>query len=263
MDTGTIGPVTEMDFFKAAFGGTQSSTIHGLIVSCILIPAALSSLFAGYVADHVGRPKSISIGTLIFGAGAAIEAGSTSLAMFIIGRVIEGIGEGLFLGNLVVFICEISPIQKRGALTTGPQLACTLGLVLGYFVSYICSSIRSSLSWRLPWVLLSALSVLFSLLSLCFLPESPQWLGFQGRSAQAELTWDRLGVARSDREKVETQAETDSGEIYPGLKKIGNGGTIDKLLDIFSEDVRGRTALAVFLMGMQQMSGIDGILYVR
>jgi hypothetical protein len=35
-----------------------------------------------------------------------------------------------------------------------------------------------------------------------------------------------------------------------------------KLLDIFSEDVRARTALAVFLMAMQQLSGIDGVLYV-
>lgn len=36
----------------------------------------------------------------------------------------------------------------------------------------------------------------------------------------------------------------------------------DKLFDIFSKDVRTRTALAVFLMGMQQLSGIDGVLYV-
>jgi DNA-directed RNA polymerase III subunit RPC2 len=35
-----------------------------------------------------------------------------------------------------------------------------------------------------------------------------------------------------------------------------------KLFDIFSEDVRTRTALAVFLMTMQQLSGIDGVLYV-
>ncbi|KAF5866135.1 hypothetical protein ETB97_000669 [Aspergillus alliaceus] len=35
----------------------------------------------------------------------------------------------------------------------------------------------------------------------------------------------------------------------------------DKLFDIFSKDVRTRTALAAFLMGMQQLSGIDGVLY--
>lgn len=82
--------------------GSLSSTVHGLIVSSILIPAAFSSFFAGRVADRLGRPKSISIGALIFGIGAALEAGAVHLAMFIVGRCIEGIGEGLYLGNLVV-----------------------------------------------------------------------------------------------------------------------------------------------------------------
>jgi hypothetical protein len=42
----------------------------------------------------------------------------------------------------------------------------------------------------------------------------------------------------------------------------GTRSTKHKLLDIFSKDVRARTALAVFLMAMQQLSGIDGVLYV-
>lgn len=249
MDTGIIGPVTDMKYFKAAFGGSENSTVHGLIVSCILIPAALSSFFAGYVADRCGRVKGISIGTFIFGVGAAIEAGSISLAMFIAGRVVEGIGEGLFLGNLVVLICEISPITIRGALTTGPQLACTLGLVLGYFISYGTSGIQSSFSWRMPWIFLAAFSMIICGFSLAFLPETPQWLGLQGRFDEAEAVWDRLGVTSADREKVELQTKVQEK-------------TVDKLLDIFSKDVRGRTVLAVFLMGMQQMSGIDGVLYV-
>lgn len=99
MDTGVIGPVTDMRDFKASFGGSQNATIHGLIVSSILIPAALSSFFAGHLADKLGRPKGISIGVFIFGVGAAIEAAAVSLGMFIAGKVVEGLGEGLFLGT--------------------------------------------------------------------------------------------------------------------------------------------------------------------
>lgn len=101
MDTGIIGPVTVMKSFVSQFG-TQSASIHGLIVSSILIPAAMSSFFAGRVADILGRPKGIAIGALIFGLGAALEAGAVNIMMFIIGRCIEGIGEGLYLGTLVV-----------------------------------------------------------------------------------------------------------------------------------------------------------------
>jgi MFS family permease len=76
--------------------------LHGLIISSILIPAAISSFFAGHVSDTIGRPRSISLGGLIFGFGAVVQAAAMHLAMFIVGRVIEGIGEGIFLGNLVV-----------------------------------------------------------------------------------------------------------------------------------------------------------------
>ncbi|CAI7614433.1 unnamed protein product [Penicillium palitans] len=257
MDTGIIGPVTDMKDFKKSFG-SQNSTIHGLIVSCILIPAALSSFFAGYVADRLGRPKGISIGVFIFGIGAAIEAGAVALPMFIVGRIVEGLGEGLFLGNLVVLICEISPTRTRGALTTGPQLAITLGLVMGYFISYGTSSIRSSLSWRMPFILLAAFSMVMCGLSLLCLPESPQWLGLHGRYEMAEQAWDKLGVSRAEREKVVLQVRTQ--EVGSDAETVKDG-TMDKLLAIFSKDVLGRTILAVFLMGMQQMSGIDGVLY--
>ena len=34
------------------------------------------------------------------------------------------------------------------------------------------------------------------------------------------------------------------------------------ILDIFASDVRGRTVLGLFLLGMLQFSGINGVLYV-
>lgn len=91
-----------MDSYVSQFG-SQSATVHGLIVSSILIPAAVSSFFAGFLADKLGRSKGISIGALIFALGAALEAAAVHIAMFIVGRCVEGIGEGLYLGTLVVY----------------------------------------------------------------------------------------------------------------------------------------------------------------
>ncbi len=101
MDTGIIGPVTVMESFTSQFG-PLSATLHGLIVSSILIPAAISSFFAGRLADVLGRPVAIAIGAGVFGVGAAFEAGAVSFAMFIVGRIVEGLGEGLYMGTLVV-----------------------------------------------------------------------------------------------------------------------------------------------------------------
>ena len=86
MDTGIIGSVTVMKSYVSDFG-SLSATVHGLVVSAILIPAAISSFFAGRVADVLGRPKNIAIGALIFGVGAALEAEAVHLAMFIVGSV--------------------------------------------------------------------------------------------------------------------------------------------------------------------------------
>lgn len=101
IDTGIIGPVTVMKNFTS-YAGHPSPTVHGLIVSSILIPAAISSFFAGRLADALGRHWGIAIGAFIYGLGAALEAAAMHIAMFIVGRVVQGIGEGLYLGTLVV-----------------------------------------------------------------------------------------------------------------------------------------------------------------
>lgn len=101
LDTGTIGPLTTMTQFDKTFGHL-SSTVHGLTVSMILIPAAISSFFGGHLANSVGRLKGIALGAAIFGIGGGIEAASVKLGMLLAGRAIKGIGEGLFLSTLVV-----------------------------------------------------------------------------------------------------------------------------------------------------------------
>jgi MFS family permease len=100
-DTGIIGPVTVMPSFTS-YTGNPSPTMHGLIVSSILIPAAISSFFAGKLADRLGRTRGIAIGSGIFGLGAAVEAASVHVGMFVAGRVLAGVGEGMFLGTVVV-----------------------------------------------------------------------------------------------------------------------------------------------------------------
>ncbi|KAJ4361830.1 hypothetical protein N0V83_010771 [Neocucurbitaria cava] len=246
MDTGIIGPVTVMEDFTK-YVGNPSPTIHGLIVSSILIPAATSSFFAGKVADHLGRPRGIAIGSFIFAIGAALEAASVHIGMFVVGRVVEGVGEGLYLGTLVVYVCEISPPRHRGALATGPQLFITLGLVTGFFTCYGTTNIAS------------------------WLPASPRWLTLRGRASEASAAWEKLGVAAADQEKILDQFETSialtanadvvgeaSLERIPSAKPKKKK---DQMLDVFSAESRPRLFFAVFLMGMQQLSGIDGVLY--
>ncbi|THC88191.1 hypothetical protein EYZ11_012363 [Aspergillus tanneri] len=267
MDTGIIGPVTVMKTFTSQFG-SQSATVHGLLVSSILIPAALSSFFAGYLADKLGRPKGISIGALIFSLGAALEAAAFHISMFVVGRCVEGVGEGLYLGTLVVYICEISPTSIRGALSTGPQLLITLGLVVGFFTCYGTARIENSFSWRIPFLILACLSAAFSVAAWMWLVPSPRWLTVHGRRSEATAAWDLLGVSHAEREKVEIEQDRSTNlcsqnarEDRASVERMGSAtrqhvkSTKDKLLDIFSKDAGLASADASFFA-----SGVSAIL---
>lgn len=104
IDTSSIGPVTVMKQFKSYIGGSSDPTIHGLIVSSILISASISSFFAGRLADSVGRPRGIAIGAFFYGIGTAVEGGAVHVAMFVTGRVIQGFGGGLYYGTIITSV---------------------------------------------------------------------------------------------------------------------------------------------------------------
>jgi hypothetical protein len=173
------------------------------------------------------------------------------------------------------YICEISPTRHRGALATGPQLLITIGLVVGFFTCYGTTNLTSSFSWRLPFILLACYSFVFSAVTLSYLPPSPRWLTLHGSAADAAAAWERLDVPAADREKIMTElqssavladahTETLMDDSLQRSTTLASRRSHKKnqMLDVFSSDSRPRLLLAVFLMGMQQLSGIDGVLYV-
>ncbi|KAG2165921.1 hypothetical protein JADG_005660 [Aureobasidium aubasidani] len=268
LDTGCIGPITTMPTFLDSFG-PLSSTIHGILVSSILIPASLTSFFAGNVADYLGRIKTCSIGGLIFATGTALESGAQNLAMLFVGRCITGVGEGLFLSTLVVYVCEIAPARQRGVLASVQQLLVTMGIAVGYFICYgTVRSSTTSFSWRFPFALQSFLAFTYAVLSFIFLPESPRWLKTKGRMDDSHDAWEKLGIADAEREKDDQQASTLNIQEPESLAltPIRSRQSIydpqkTSWLAVFANDTRKRTFLGCFLMGMQQLSGIDGVLY--
>lgn len=132
-----------------------------------------------------------------------------------------------------------------------PQLAITIGLASGYFICYGTVNLAASLSWRLPFALQAIFAFVFTLSTLFFSLESPRWLSQAGKHQQALAVWERLGVLAAEREKSE---ENSDGFVEPVHWK--------DMLSVFAKNARKQTALGVFLGGMQQLSGIDGVLYV-
>lgn len=125
-----------MPSFVATFGAF-SSTVRGVVVASILLPSTLSGLVAGSVADRLSRKHTIALGAAIFAVGQAVSCGSVrSLGMLVAARVVAGLGEGLFLGTVAVYVAEISPKEMRGKMMLGAQLAIASGVGTGFFVCY-------------------------------------------------------------------------------------------------------------------------------
>ncbi|KAJ9157969.1 Sugar transport protein [Pleurostoma richardsiae] len=260
LDTGTIGPVTTMPEFEKTFG-TLSATVHGVVVSSILLPGAISALVSGVLADKYGRIRLIVCGSLVYGIGAAIECSATILGVFILGRLIKGVGNGLFLSTVYVQVCEISPAKNRGTMSSLPQFALVTGLLVGFFTCYGSARIEgSTLSWRLPIALASVLA--FSFAAVCSLcPPSPRWLLATGQVEQARAVVAALGLHPAEQEELLAQSQA-ALEHAPGTSFLESlRATFADFGVAFSPPFRARTAMGCFLMSFQQLSGIDGILY--
>ncbi|SGY78785.1 BQ5605_C008g04952 [Microbotryum silenes-dioicae] len=134
-DTGSIGSITEMPQFIAHFG-QLSEFLRGFIVAVILIPSAITGMFAGSVADRIGRKRTISLGSLIFAAGMGMCVVAPNLTVLIVGRCVAGSGEGFFLSAGNVYLCEISPKHIRGRIMTMYQMHVNGALAIGFFVCY-------------------------------------------------------------------------------------------------------------------------------
>lgn len=173
------------------------------------------------------------------------------------------------------YICEISPSHQRGPLTAGPQLLNTFGLMIGFFTCYGTARMNSSLAWRSSFIILTCSALLFATASAFWLVPSPRWLTLRGRHGEASAAWDLLGVGHAEREKTEIELlatgvraqnlvdPADSlGSSQAAPTPDSSRSARQSFFDVFARDVRWRTTLAVFLLGMQQFSGIDGVLYV-
>jgi len=142
----------------------------------------------------------------------------------------------------------------------------SIGLCIGYFTCYGTANIPSSLSWRLPLVLQSVIAMGLTLISFFYLPESPRWLTARGKPEDAALVWDQLGVLAAEQEKVEEQSVTAGSGAQRAqprtVEKLTWQQRMAKQMIIFGKEGRKQMTLGVFMMAMQQLSGIDGVLYV-
>ncbi|EGN96092.1 hypothetical protein SERLA73DRAFT_185629 [Serpula lacrymans var. lacrymans S7.3] len=250
LDTGSIGPVTQMVQFSNSVGHL-TSTIQGVYVASILLSAALSSLCSGYVADRISRKYGILTGSLLVIIGTVISSSARNFTALICARLITGIGQGQSISVVTVYLCEIAPQNIRGALACMIQLLITIGIAVGYFVAYASANIHNSLAWRVPFIAQACMATILAS-GMAFMPFSPRWLVQHGRIDDARKVLQKM--RDSDSVESELQSIQNSLEQSENEKRASYS-------EMFQKRYIKRTLLGIFLMSFQQLTGIDVILY--
>ena len=137
-------------------------------------------------------------------------------------------------------------------LVSIPQFMAAVGICAGYFTCYGSINIDSSISWRLPFILMAITGIILAI-SCSYLPPSPRWLLVHGRREDALRSLARLEISRKEVEKDMSKL-TARGDSKVSLWQA--------IRSIFQKRYRLRTVLGLFVLGMVQLSGIDGVLYV-
>jgi MFS family permease len=249
-DTGSIGAIVHMAQFTTSMGAL-SPLARGMTVSAIMLTGVIPSFFAGQLADKYGRLRVIAPGALVFCVGAVFQAAATGLPQFIAGRAVAGFGQGVFLGNVTVYIAEVAPARRRGRLAALPQFMATLGICVGYFSCFGTAGIDGDLAWRLPYAVPVACSLMLAL-GCRLLPEPPRWLALSGRGDEAQ---DALRALNVDVDEARRDFLT-AAQDRPSLSDW------QSFVLLFRRGYRSQTWLALFMLSMVQLSGIDAITYV-
>jgi len=198
VDVGIIGGA--LPYLEATSGLSVSQL--SIIVAAVLLGSVFSTLFAGMLADWMGRRPLMIISGVAFVLSIPMIALSHGYAPLFWGRLLQGASGG-FIGIVVpLYLAECLPASDRGKGTGAFQWMLTLGIVaaalIGIYYSYRVEAVARASSaaalfafkdqaWRrIFWISLPP-GILFVLGSF-FVTESPRWLFRKGRQEAAKAS---------------------------------------------------------------------------
>jgi len=241
-DTGVISGA--LIFIRTQFG--LSTFQQELLVSIVLVGAAVGALSGGRLADVFGRRFMLMVTAVIFVTGALVCAAAPSLDILVFGRLIVGLGIGFATSTVPIYISEVSPPQTRGWQVSLFQLAITIGILAAYVVDY---TFAGSASWR--WMLgLAFVPGAILGLGMLRMPESPRWLAEHGQSNLARRILARIRGTEN--------IESEWLEIQKTLTETQERG---RFSDLLSPSLRTALLIGIGLAIFQQVTGINTVIY--
>lgn len=233
----------------------------GINVGAILIGCAVGAFLAGRLSDRFGRRGVMLIAAVLFLVSAVLAGAAPSSAVFILARLLGGLGVGAASVLSPVYISEVTPAEVGGRLSSVQQIMIITGLTGAFVANYVLAQVAGGSqaplwggypAWRwMFWMQVIPAAIYF--FALLTIPESPRFLMVRGREDEAHAVLTRLFGADEARRKVDEIRGTLAADHHqPKLSDLKDPAT-GRLRPI----VWAGTMIAVF----QQFVGINIVFY--
>ena len=265
VDVGIIAGA--LPYLEATSGLTAGQLSN--IVAAVLLGSVISTLFAGLLADWLGRRFVMVLSGLCFVASIPVIALADGYGPLVLGRLLQGISAGLIGVVVPLYLAECLGAAHRGKGTGIFQWLLTLGLVAAALIGMYFSirvgdaakfgdleGLRAfkDKAWRsIFWASLPP-GLLFVSGSL-MVAESPRWLFRRGRkeAARAALLRSRTAAqAEIELQEMETTTAAEQAGAF-----AGSGPTRESL---WRRKYVIPFLLACIILACNQATGVNSII---
>ena len=244
-----------------------------IVVAAVLLGSVISTLFAGALADWIGRKPLMALSGLLFVCSIPIIALSRGYEWLVIGRLLQGISAGLIGVVVPLYLAECLSAASRGKGTGIFQWLLTLGIVtaavVGMYFSFRVEEVAKlndparlfafkDTAWRsIFWVSLPP-GILFVIGSL-MVSESPRWLYRRGKTeaARAALlrsrTEEQSAVELAEMEQAVAAEKSATANLPPGASAKVQGSLLKRKYVI-------PFLLACVILACNQATGVNSII---
>jgi MFS transporter, SP family, solute carrier family 2 (myo-inositol transporter), member 13 len=239
-----------------------------IVVAAVLLGSVISTLFAGLLADWMGRKSLMALSGVMFVISIPMIALAHGYGPLVFGRLLQGVSAGLIGVVVPLYLAECLTAANRGKGTGIFQWLLTLGIVtaalVGVYFSFRVDQVAKlgdaarllafkDTAWRgIFWVSLPP-GILFVIGSF-MVAESPRWLLRRGKKDAA--------YAALLRSRTTAQADLELNEMLDvsAAEKGKTGGGTKTNETLLRRKYVIPFVLACIILACNQATGINSII---
>ena len=237
-----------------AWFDTPGLQLTGAINTAYTVGAVFGGFFlGGPIADFAGRKVGMATGAVMVIVATFMQTFSPwhGIGVFIAGRVLIGIGQGVALTAGPIYIGELAPAEIRGKIMSFWQMFYSVGSFIAYWIGFATSKHIPELGewdWKMVCIFQLLMPILICILMFT-IPSSPRWE--IKKSNNIEKARQSLAKVRDTEQEVEDEILIIREALE--FEKEAISSTYSALWK--DPSVRKRLLLAFVLNAGQQITG--------